>query len=130
VSPAVEYVDVVMDRRLVAQAPMRDDVLGPEVRLRRRRDGSAQPGASCAHEEVVHAFAYRRSRDEHWPLSFCTGCLAVLAGRDPLLRAGRRPRWKYDERNVAAARWSREWPKPGRPRTRTPPAEIAWPDAA
>jgi hypothetical protein len=129
--PRVEFVDIVKDRQLVAQASMRDDQLEPAIRPRRRRGSTAQsPVGPCAHDETVQAFAYRRSRDEHWPVSFCASCLAVLAGRDPLVKAGKRPRWKYDERNLAAARWSREWPKAGRPRTRTPPARIAWPDAA
>jgi hypothetical protein len=126
----VEFIDLVKDRRQIAQALMRDDVLEPEVRLRRRRDCLTHGGSPCPHLNTVRAFAYRGSRDEHWPVSFCDDCLTILAGRDPLVRRGSRPRWKFDERNLAATRWARQWPKAGRPRTRTPPSEVAWPDAA
>ena len=115
---------------MAARALMRDDCLEPELRLRRRHDGLTRGRTPCSHLHTIHAFAYRRSRDEHWPVSFCDDCLIILAGRDPLLMTRKRPRWKFDERNIAAARWLREWPKSGRPRKRTPPLEIAWPDAA
>jgi hypothetical protein len=125
----VEYVEIVQDRRLVALGLMQDDCLDPRLQARSRRRANVAP-RECGHPHTSHAFAYRRSRDEHWPVSYCDECLTVLAGRDPLVKAGRRPRWKYDERNVTAARWAREWPKGGRPRRRIPPSEIAWPDAA
>jgi hypothetical protein len=125
----VEYVEIVKERRVIARGVMRDDCLEPELRARSRRSFSVEPG-ECDHPQVTQAFAYRRSRDEHWPVSFCDACLTLVAGRDPLVKAGRRPRWKYDERNVTAARWAREWPKSGRPRRRLPPSEIDWPDAA
>jgi hypothetical protein len=124
----VEYVEIVKDRRVVARALVWDDRLEPELQTRSRR-ANAEP-RECGHPRTSHAFAYRRSRDEHWPVSFCDDCLTLLAGRDPLVKAERLPRWKFHERNVTAARWAREWPKGGRPRKRVPPFEIAWPDAA
>ena len=57
------------------------------------------------------------------------GKRVIIAGLDPLVLA-RRPRWKHDERNEVISRWTREWPKRGRPRYDAPPAETAWPDAA
>ena len=125
----MEFVDVYVNRRPIGQASMRDDrlqgVLTLRGRPRTRLDGSAE----CPHERVVEAFAHRRSRDEHWPIAYCIDCFGIVAGLDPLVR-GRRPRWKYDERNVSIDRWLREWPKAGRPRRDAPPAETAWPDAA
>ena len=53
----------------------------------------------------------------------------ILTALDGLVRA-RRPRWKHDERNLVIGRWTREWPKRGRPRRDLPPTETVWPDAA
>jgi hypothetical protein len=123
-------VEIVQDRRVVARALVHDDCLEPELLPRSQRSADVRERRECSHLCTSHAFAYRRSRDEHWPVSFCDECLTLLAGRDPLVKAEQLPRWKFHERNVTAARWAREWPKRGRPRTRIPPSEIAWPDAA
>ena len=109
---------------------MLDDCLRPEVRLRGRRRQEVDGLEPCTHPHVVGAFAYRLRRDEHWPIAYCDECLEVLTGRDPLLKLTKRPRWRDDERNRAARSWVRQWPRPGRPRRRVPPVEIAWPDAA
>lgn len=116
-------------RRAVGRVLMHDDRLESSLTLRRSRPPHPRVRRACGHMRRALAFAYRRSRDEHWPVAYCQDCLTVLAGRDPLARA-KRPRWRRDERSVAAARWSREWPKPGRPRGQTPPASTAWPEAA
>lgn len=125
----MELVDVYVNRRPIGRAYMLDDRLEPAVTMRGRRRTRLADCAPCPHERVVQAFAHRRSRDEHWPIVYCVDCFAIVAGLDPLVRE-RRPRWKYDERNVSIERWTREWPKRGRPRSDAPPAEVAWPDAA
>lgn len=116
-------------RRAIARALMNDDRLEPSLIPRRSRPPHPSVRSTCPHTRRALAFAYRRSRDEHWPIAYCEDCLAILAGCDPLARS-KRPRWKPDRRNVAAARWSREWPKRGLPRAEKPPASIAWPEAA
>jgi len=128
--PEVEYVDILKDRRTMAIAFMRDDCLDQQLRLRWPRDEVTRVPSACSHVHVDNAFAYRRSQNVHWPVSFCADCLTILGGRDPLMKMSKRPRWKFHERNVAVARWARDWPAPGRPRKRTPPLEVAWPDAA
>ena len=125
----MELVDVYVNRRPIGHSHMRDDQLEAAVTLRGRPRTRLSECADCPHEHVVEAFAHRRSRDEHWPILYCTDCFAIVAGVDPLIRA-RRPRWKYDDRNVIIGRWTRQWPKPGRPRRDAHPAETAWPDAA
>ena len=125
----MELVDVYVNRRPIGRAYRVDDRLEPAVTMRGRRRTRLADCARCPHERVVQAFAHRRSRDEHWPIVYCVDCFAIGAGLDPLVRE-RRPRWKYDERNVSIERWTREWPKRGRPRSDAPPAEVAWPDAA
>lgn len=125
----MEYVDVYANRLRIGQAAMRDDQLEPALTPRGRPRTKLADCERCPHEQLVQAFAHRRSRDEHWPIAYCRDCFAIVAGLDPLARA-RRPRWKYDERNLTIDRWTREWPKAGRPRRAAPPAEIAWPDAA
>jgi hypothetical protein len=125
----VEFVDVYVNRRPIGHAYMRDDRLEGALTLRGRKRTRVSDCARCPHERVVRAFAHRRSRDEHWPIVYCVDCFAIVAGLDPLVRM-RRPRWKYDERNVSIDRWTREWPKRGRPRRDEPPSGIAWPDAA
>lgn len=128
----MERIDVYVNRQPFAHATMHGDQLEAPLTMRgKRKPATRRPtrDARCPHERVVEAFAYRRSRDEHWPIRYCIDCFEVVAGADPLARATR-PRWKFDERNLAIARWLREWPKRGRPRLDAPPAEIAWPDAA
>ena len=125
----MELVDVYVNRRPIGRAYMLDGRLEPAVTMRGRRRTRLADCARCPHERVVQAFAHRRSRDEHWPIVYCVDCFAIVAGLDPLVRE-RRPRWKYDERNVSIERWTREWPKRGRPRSDAPPSEVAWPDAA
>jgi hypothetical protein len=125
----VELVDVYVNRRPIGHAHMRDDQLEPALTPRGRSRTRLTDCATCDHDALALAFAHRRARDEHWPVAYCTKCFAIVAGLDPLVR-GRRPRWKFDERNLAVGRWTREWPKRGRPRRDAPPAETAWPDAA
>jgi hypothetical protein len=125
----VEHVDIYVNRRQFGQVVMRDDQLVGAVTLRGRRRARDSGAKGCPHERVVRAFAHRRSRDEHWPILYCIDCFGVVAGLDPLVLE-RRPRWKHADRNVVAKRWSRQWPKRGRPRLDEPPAGTAWPDAA
>ena len=125
----MEFVDVILGRRPIGHAYMRDDRLEPALTPRGKRRTRMSDTLKCGHEQVRQAFAHRRSRDEHWPIVYCTNCFAILAGLDPLVRATR-PRWKFDEQNLVVARWTRDWPKRGRPRSDTPPAETSWPDAA
>jgi hypothetical protein len=125
----VEFVDVYVNRQPFGHTYLKDERLEPAVTPRGRRRTRLADCRRCQHERVVRAFAHRRSTDEHWPIAYCVDCFAIVAGLDPLVR-GDRPRWKFDERNQAIARWVREWPKRGRPRTDEPPAETAWPDAA
>jgi hypothetical protein len=127
----VEFVDVYVNRQRFGQAYMQDDRLEGVLTLRGRRRTRLADCEKCPHEQerVVQAFAHRRSRDEHWPIAYCVDCFAIVAGLDPLVRAGV-PRWKFDARTRIAARWAREWPKRGRPRQDNPPPAIAWPDAA
>jgi hypothetical protein len=125
----VEFVDIYVNRRPFGHAYMRDDRLEPALTPRGRRRTRLADCERCPHERVVQAFAHRRSRDEHWPIAYCVDCFAIVAGLDPLVR-DRLPRWKFDERNQIAARWTRDWPKRGRPRQDSPPPATAWPDAA
>jgi hypothetical protein len=125
----VELVDIYVNRRPIGHAHMRDDQLEAALTPRGRSRTRLADCSRCKHERIANAFAHRRSRDEHWPILYCIECFAIVAGLDPLIRA-RRPRWKYDDRNLTIGRWAREWPKRGRPTRDAPPAEIAWPDAA
>ena len=125
----MEYVDVILNRRPIGHAYMRDDRLEPAMTPRGKRRTRLADTEACQHVSVRQAFAHRRSRDEHWPIVYCADCFAILAGLDPLVRR-QLPRWKFDEQNLAVARWSRDWPKAGRPRSAAPPDEIAWPDVA
>lgn len=125
----MELVDVYVNRRPIGHAYMKDDRLEAALTLRGRRRTRLTDCARCPHERVVRAFAHRRASDEHWPIAYCIDCFAIVAGVDPLVRK-RLPRWKFDEENLVATRWAREWPKRGRPRRDEPPAETAWPDAA
>jgi hypothetical protein len=124
----VEYVDVILNRRPIGHAYMRDDRLEPAMTPRGKRRTRLADTEACQHESVRQAFAHRRSRDEHWPIVYCADCYAILGGLDPLVRR-QRPRWKFDEQNLVVARWTRDWPKAGRPRSDAP-GEIAWPDVA
>jgi hypothetical protein len=126
---SVEFVDVYVNRRAIGQASMQDDRLLGSITMRGRPSVRPAESGRCPHERVVHAFAHRRSSDQHWPIAYCVDCFGVVAGVDPLVRASR-PRWKHDERNLVIGRWAREWPKRGRPRRDLPPAETVWPDAA
>ncbi len=119
----MEVVDISVNRRSTARVLLHDDRLEPALTPRGVRPPHPDLRKRCAHARRSGAFAYRRSRDEHWPISYCD-CLTVLAGHDPLVRSGR-PRWKLDPQNVAATRWAREWPKRGRPRTGRPPESVA-----
>jgi len=125
----VELVDVYVNRRPIGHSYMQDDRLEAALTLRGMPRTRLAATTGCPHERVVEGFAHRRSRDEHWPIAYCLDCFAIVAGLDPLVRA-RRPRWKQDERNVVIGKWTREWPKRGRPRSDAPPAATAWPDAA
>lgn len=125
----MEILQVYVRRRAIARVLMHDDRLESVLTLRRARPPHPRVRHTCVHARRAVAFAYRRSRDEHWPIAYCEDCLTILAGRDPLARA-KRPRWKRDARNVAIARWERAWPKPGRPRADRPPPFVAWPEAA
>ena len=120
---------MIVNRRAIGHAYMRDDRLEPAMTPRGRRRTRLSDCEGCVHGNVRPAFAHRRSRDEHWPIAYCLDCFAILAGIDPLVHR-RLPRWKFDEQNLVVARWMRNWPKRGRPRHDSPPAEIAWPDAA
>jgi hypothetical protein len=125
----MEFVDVILNRRAIGHAYMRDDRLEAAMTPRGKRRTRLSDTERCAHEHVRQAFAHRRSRDEHWPIVYCVDCFAILAGLDPLVR-GHLPRWKFDEQNLVVARWTRDWPKRGRPRADAPPVETSWPDAA
>ena len=118
-----------VNRRAIGHAYMLDDLLEGALTLRGKRRTRLDRCEACPHERTVEAFAHRRSRDEHWPIVYCIDCFAIIAGLDPLVHAWR-PRWKHDERNLVINRWTRDWPKPGRPRNDAPPAKTAWPDAA
>jgi hypothetical protein len=125
----LEFVDVILNRRPIGHAYMRDDRLEPALTPRGKRRTRLSDTEKCPHEHVRQAFAHRRSRDEHWPIVYCTDCNAILAGLDPLVRRSV-PRWKFDEQNRVVARWTRDWPKAGKPRQDAPTGEISWIDAA
>jgi hypothetical protein len=125
----VEFVDVILNRRPIGHAYMRDDRLEPVLTPRGKRRTRLSATESCPHENVRQAFAHRRSRDEHWPIVYCADCFAILAGLDPLVRRSL-PRWKFDEQNLVVARWTRNWPKAGKPRQDAPPADVSFIDAA
>ena len=125
----MEFVDIYANKRALGYAYMRDDRLEGALTLRGRRRTRFSDCQRCPHERIVQAFAHRWSRDEHGPIAYCVDCFGIVAGLDPLVRA-RRPRWKFDEQNLIVARWTRQWPKRGRPKRDAPPAETAWPDAA
>jgi hypothetical protein len=125
----VELVDVILNRRAIGHTYMRDDRLEPALTPRGKRRTRLSDTEKCSHESVKQAFAHRRSRDEHWPIVYCADCCAILAGLDPLVRRSL-PRWKFHEQNLAVARWTRDWPKAGKPRQDAPPADVSWIDAA
>lgn len=124
----MELVQIYVNRRPIGRVLMQDDLLEPTVTLRASRPPPPSRRPACEHGRRTQAFAFRRSRDEHWPISYCEDCLTVLAGRDPLARWRRRR--KLREPDLAAAQWSRAWPKRGRPRADRPPRSVAWPEAA
>ena len=113
----MEFVDIWVNRRAIGHAYMQDDQLEGALTLRGNRRTRLDACERCPHERTVEAFAHRRSRDEHWPIVYCVDCFAITAGLDPLVHA-RRPRWKHDERNAVITRWTRAWPKRGRPALR------------
>ena len=125
----MEIVQLYVGRKAIGRSLMHDDRLESALTLRQTRPPHPRVRRTCVHTRRAVAFAYRRSRDEHWPVAYCEDCLTILAGRDPLMRT-KRPRWRRDARNVAVARWERAWPKPGRPRADRPPPLVAWPEAA
>jgi hypothetical protein len=125
----VEFVDVIVNRRPIGHAYMRDDRLEPALTLRGKRRTRLSATENCPHETVRQAFAHRRSRDEHWPIVYCADCFRILAGLDPLVRQSV-PRWKFHEQNLVVARWTRDWPKAGKPRQAVPPVDVSWIDAA
>lgn len=88
------------------------------------------PRRECRHENLADGFAYIEWYDEHWPIRMCRDCRSILEGRDPHpdRRSGRA--WEFDTEDVIAAQWAKQWPKPGRPRRKKPPASIEWPKAA
>lgn len=88
------------------------------------------PRRTCDHQTVADGFAYIEWYDEHWPIRVCLGCRSIVAGRDP--HPDRRPRraWEVEPEDVIAAQWAKQWPKPGRPRRKKPPASTEWPEAA
>jgi hypothetical protein len=67
----VEFVDVSVNRRPIGQASMQDDRLLGAITMRGRRGARPAERERCPHERVVHAFAHRRSSDQHWPIG-CT----------------------------------------------------------
>ena len=83
----MEFVDVILNRRAIGHAYMRDDRLEAAMTPRGKRRTRLSDTERCAHERVRQAFAHRRSRDEHWPIVYCVDCFAILAGLDPLVRA-------------------------------------------
>jgi len=130
----VDHVDVFLDHRRVGVAflelgelisPL--DLRGPSAPTRKTlvRD--------CAHDEDARiiAYAYVRARDEHWPIEFCGKCGHVLNGLRPRSRgaSGGESALRFDVEDVIAAKWRREWPKPGAPRRKRPPAGVAWPSS-
>jgi len=124
----MEIVQLYLRRRTIGRVLMHDDRLESALTLRRVRPPHPRVRHTCVHARRAIAFAYRRARDEHWPVAYCEDCLTILAGRDPLARDKRRRR-RRDARDVAVSRWARAWPKPGRPRDEPPPS-VAWPEAA
>jgi len=120
----MEILQVYVRRRAIARVLMHDDRLESALTLRRARPPHPRVRYACVHARRAVAFAYRRSRDEHWPIAYCEDCLTVLAGRDPLARA--LPPCDRDVPGVTLP----AWPKPGRPRADRPPPFVAWPEAA
>jgi hypothetical protein len=118
-------IDVYVNRRPVVQTYLEGHSLWSEVSYKAVRPRVKHRG-DCDHPEIIRAFAYDEWMNEHWPIRFCDECLRILSGREP--RPGFDPHDPVSE--LIAAKWSREWPKPGKPRTFKPRADLAWPDAA
>ena len=88
------------------------------------------PARECHHANAADGFAYVDVLNEYWPVRVCRDCRSILKGRCP--RPGERDRaiWEFEEQDVIAAQWARQWPKSGRPRAKKPPKSIQWPEAA
>jgi hypothetical protein len=125
----MEIVGIFVNRRTIARALMQDDQLESAMSPRGVRPPHPSARAACSHVRQARAFAYRRSRDEHWPVAYCEDCLTLVAGRDPLARSSK-ARSRRDGGKFVNARWSHDWPKRGRPRADRPPESIDWPEAA
>lgn len=84
----------------------------------------------CEHTKVAQGFAYIDLRRIYWPVEACRDCRTILKGRSPYPEPPDRRPWEFTEEDVIASRWSRQWPKYGRPRAKRPPKGTEWPEAA
>jgi hypothetical protein len=126
----MDYVDVYVDGAPIAHTYGHTGGLATHVAFKRSPGALRVRERECAHGDVRLAFAYSRGEDEYWPIAYCDACRTILRGREPDAFRPAFPTREDNEQHVAARRWRREWPKPGRPRARTPPASTVWPDAA
>ncbi len=125
-----QYVDVYFDSRAQGYTYMRNGSLAEAVKLNRSPDGARPHPATCAHAALQEVFAHARDSDVHWPIAFCDTCLTIVHGRQPLgLRDASAPsRGPFED--LIAKKWAKDWPRPGKPRTKRPPAGTAWPQSA
>jgi hypothetical protein len=126
----VDYIDVYVDGVAIAYTYAHSGGLAPQLAFKRSRNTVHLRGRECGHEDVRVGFAYSRASDENWPIAYCDTCRAILRGREPdAFTSERSP--AGERAQVRAGRsWGRDWPKPGRPRSSTPPLSTLWPEAA
>jgi hypothetical protein len=118
-----QYVDVYIDSRPRAYTYLRGGSLAEEIRLNQAPTG-IRPRGACTHASPQVVFAYARVLEVHWPIAVCNDCLAILEGRKPFALESNDSVALED---VITRRWAKDWPQAGKPRTKRPPAGIAWP---
>ena len=123
-----QYVDVYIDLRPQAYTYMQNGSLAEEVKLNRPPTGGRSSRETCAHTSLQEVFAYARVLEVHWPMVFCDDCLEILEGRKPFaVPDAPESSGALNFEAIIARKWAKDWPREGKPRTKRPPAGIAWP---
>jgi len=120
-------VDIYIDKRRMGGAYLDVGWLSETVsRASTSSDPVVRP-RDCDHAETADGWAYTEYWNEHWPIRVCRTCRAILEGRCPGPKAPDRKSWEMDTEDVILAKWSKQWPRYGRPRAKRPPASVEWP---
>jgi hypothetical protein len=125
-----QYVDVYFDSRAQAYTYMRNGSLAEAVKLNRSPERARPHPATCAHGALQEVFAHARDADVHWPMAYCDDCLTIVHGREPLALRDASGAGGDPFENLIAKKWAKDWPAPGKPHAKRPPAGTTWPKGA